>query len=438
MLNYVFNLLLVLGAMIALFGVAVDYLLPGTSPGLNLPQLLIIAAGLSLSFGAWQLRRPEVRRKFSGTKRTLVAKVLLIALITLLVLEFALSIWGMPTYFPSVIPGQDVIVSDFRICDELGCRPATDATRRGCADRSIVGRPCIINRQGFADKDDFVVGDDFGSRMRMMMMGDSFTQGYSADIGESYVEFLEAVFPEIIVWNTAISGNGTNRAAAAFQAFAPTLRPQLSVLGFVMNDFRDNLVPHDDWLVLEDVNGAVHFVRRFRFDRWGNPVELSADVVYAYLAKGYNPPLSELERVTGLTRLGTLLLRLLDNLGNVYTDESLENQHRLTRQYLIQLRDAASELDSTLLVLLVPRTKDIGDPGEEYLTCDPVDARTGNTLSESHRHIGSRCRLCRAAGWSLEQCRPPENSALLLAECVDAFIESGDLGECDNVVMPAQ
>ena len=78
---------------------------------------------------------------------------------------------------------------------------------------SIVGRPCIVNRQGFADNDDFVVGDDFGSRMRMMMMGDSFTQGYSADIGNSYVEYIEAIFPEFIVWNTAISGNGTNRAA---------------------------------------------------------------------------------------------------------------------------------------------------------------------------------------------------------------------------------
>ena len=436
-MNYLIGFLIVIGVLVALFGAAVDYLLPGTSPGLNLPQLLIIAAGLSLSFSAWQLRRPEVRRRFSSSAGKSIAVALSITLTTLLVLEIVLTVWGIPTYFPSVIPSQDVIVSDFRICDELGCRPATDATRRGCADGSIVGRPCIVNRQGFADNDDFVVGDDFESRMRMMMMGDSYTQGYSADIGNSYVEYIEAIFPEFIVWNTAISGNGTNRAATAFQAFAPTLRPQLSVLGFVMNDFRDNLVPHDDWLVLEDANRVVHFVRRFRFDRWGNPVKLPAAEVNAYLAKGYNPPLSEWERVTGLTRLGTLLLRLMDNLGNVYTDESFRNQQRLTRQYLMQLRDSAAALDSRLLVLLVPRTGDIGDPGEEYLSAiqlmqeleipylNPIDMLDpvadyaappdGHWSNSGHQKVGA-----------------------LLADCVATFIESGDLDECDNVVMPAQ
>ena len=38
----------VIGLLIALFGVGIDYLLPGASPGLNLPQLLIIAVQASL------------------------------------------------------------------------------------------------------------------------------------------------------------------------------------------------------------------------------------------------------------------------------------------------------------------------------------------------------------------------------------------------------
>ena len=62
------HLLFAMGILIALFGVGIDYVLPGTSPGLNLPQLLVIAAGLALSLGAHQLRREEVRRKLSSER----------------------------------------------------------------------------------------------------------------------------------------------------------------------------------------------------------------------------------------------------------------------------------------------------------------------------------------------------------------------------------
>ena len=138
-----------------------------------------------------------------------------------------------------------------------------------------------------------------------------------------------------------------------------------------------------------------------------------------------------------MTRLGTLTLRLLDKLSNANIDESFGHQRRLTRQYLIQLRDAASELDNTLLVLLIPRPGDIGDPGEEYLTAielmeeleipyknptdllDPVADYAappdGHWSNAGHQKIG-----------------------MLLAECIEAFMPNMDLGDCDNVVMPSR
>ena len=436
-MNYLIGFLIVIGVLVALFGAAVDYLLPGTSPGLNLPQLLIIAAGLALSFGSWQLRRPEVRRRFSSSAGKSIVVALSITLITLLVLEIVLTVWGMTTYFPSDIRETKVKVLAWRVCDELGCHYDYEGVLAACADGIITGRRCVVNRQGFSDTDDFAVGEDFRGRMRIMTLGDSFTQGFSADVGKSYVETIEAMLPEGVVWNTAISGSGTNQAVVTFQAFAPQLKPQLSILGFVMNDFRDNLVPLGGLLHLRDSEGTLHFVRRFNIDRWGNPVELPADIVNAYLARGYNPPFSELERVTGLTRLGTLALRLLDKLSNVNIDESFGRQRRLTRQDLTQLRDAASELDSKLIVLLVPRPKDINSPDEEYLTAiqlmeeleipylNPIDMLDpvadyaappdGHWSNSGHQKVGA-----------------------LLADCVATFIESGDLGECDNVVMPAQ
>ena len=273
-------LFVALGITLALFGIGIDYLLPGTSPGVNLPQFVVILTGLAISFGSWQLRRPEVRRRFSSSTGKTIGIALSITLTTLLVLDIVLTVWGMPTYFPSAIPDPDVSVSDWRICDELGCRYKYDGVIAACADGVITGRRCVINRQGFSDTDDFVVHDDFAGRIRIMTLGDSFTQGFSAEVGKSFVETIETLLPEVILWNTAISGNGTNRALATFQAFASQLKPQLTILGFYMNDVSDNLKTHDNWIQLEDANGSRHLVRQYHADRWGNEVAVPPEIAY--------------------------------------------------------------------------------------------------------------------------------------------------------------
>ena len=434
-MKYLSSFLVALGVAIALFGAAFDFIVRGASPGVNLPQMLIIAAGFALAAGSWRFRRARPRRRIRGAKTRAIAISLLISLITFIALEFVLTIWGIPTYFPSEIPGSSVIVSDLRTCDDLGCRPGVQATRRGCADGTITGRQCIVNQQSFGDSEDFVVKDDFDERTRIILMGDSFVQGYSADIGKSFAAHLESAFPESIIWNTALSGNGTRQAEAAFRAFAPQLRPQLAILGFYMNDFRDNLLPHDDRLLLQDSAGVSYVVRRFQIDRWGNPVQLPADVVNAYLAAGYVPPVSELERAIGLTRLGSLALRIADLIGADSIDESMENQLRLTRDYLTRLRDGASAQDTTLLVLLVPRREDIDEFSELYLTAievmedleipyldprqfldtvndyKPLDIHWNNS---GHYKIGA-----------------------VLAECIQSFIATSDLKDCDNVALPS-
>ena len=51
MSKFVLTLLAILGILITLFGIGVDYLLPGTSPGFDLPQLLIVVGGASAHAG---------------------------------------------------------------------------------------------------------------------------------------------------------------------------------------------------------------------------------------------------------------------------------------------------------------------------------------------------------------------------------------------------
>ena len=360
------SILSAIGILIALIGIAIDYLLPGTSPGINLPQILIVAAGLGFAFVASLLRRPDIQQRlFASWGKSLVI-VALIAIITLLLLELALTAVGIPTYFPRELSGKEFQIVSWRICDERGCRQNKEGASVQCAAGQLSGRHCIANRQGYADTEDFVVAEDFDERTRILTMGDSFTQGFSADVGKSFVETLEANFPEVVVWNTGITTTGTKQALAAFESFAPNLKPQLAILGFFMNDFVDNALPQRTGLQLLDADGNLHFALYFDVDRWGNPVTLPSDFVLGYAVDGYNPPTSELERITGLTRLGSLVLRTLDRLGERFTDTSMQRQEHLTRQYLSQLRDAVAALDSNLLVVLIPYREDFAQPSEQH------------------------------------------------------------------------
>ena len=178
------TLLAILGILVALFGIGVDYLLPGTSPGFNLPQLLIAGAGLTLSFAALQLRRETFRRRISAARSKSIFAAAIITLLTLLALEIVLTVSGMPTYFPREIARVEAKPVSWWACDELGCRYQYDAVTAACLSGEISGRNCVANRQGFASGVDFVVDEDFSQRVRILIMGDSFSQGFTADIGK--------------------------------------------------------------------------------------------------------------------------------------------------------------------------------------------------------------------------------------------------------------
>ena len=352
--------------MIAAYGVALNYLLLEQGAGFRLPQLLVVAAGLLICFGAMQLRRERIRSRLIAIGPKQIASAAVISALTLLGLEIVFTATGMATYFPSDISLSHVEAVPWWICEDLGCHYHYENAVSACANGVTSGRHCIVNRQGFADSEDFQAGPDYADKTRIFVMGDSFTHGFTAQVGKSYVETLEAALPDIIVWNAGITATGTSQAVAAFEAFAPRLRPQLSILGFYMNDFLDNQMPMGGGVHLQDSNGKQFFALRFQLDRWGNPFEVPNDVNFAYVSRELNPPTSEMERALGLTRLGSLALRLLDSLSEPFRRAATERQEQITRQYLTQLRDAASELDSVLLVLLIPQASDIGDPGDEY------------------------------------------------------------------------
>ena len=436
--NIVFTLLTGLGILMALFGMGTDFL-PGAHPGLNLPQILLIAAGLLLFLIAFRLRHADARRALGKMRRYLIPG-LAVSVITLLALEFVLGAMDRPPlYFPPDPPEElldPVPDQSRRTCDEAGCRFNYDAVVAKCENGGISGRRCTVNRQGFHDTQDFVVGDGFDERMRILMLGDSFTFGMTAEIGSSYVETIEANYPQSIVWNTGIPSVGTKQALALFQVYAPILEPQITILGFFTNDFADNQLPMGIWLWVGTKNGRI-FMRRPQADGSGNVITLDKQKDYYYRAHRIEPPGSEIERLIGRTRLGSLLLRIIDEARGEPPPDSWRARVRVdvTREYLRDLRDAAAAQDTALLVLLIPHAVDIPSPHAQYQTAlqlmeelkipylNPIHALDSSDYmpadidphwsSAGHQKIGA-----------------------MLSDCIEAFQIRQDLSDCEQVKMP--
>ena len=419
-----------LGVFIVILGFALD-LLPGSAPGINLPQLIVIAFGSLIVTAAALL--------WSGFRvsRRQCAIAALISILTLIALEMALAAMNVTTYLPSEIEAHDYSIAPFWTCDAAGCRFVQEEAKRSCQHEALTGRQCIVNRQGFFDSQDFVAADGMPER-RLMMLGDSFGMGYTADIGASYVETLEAMMPDALVWNLSVMGTGTNQAVASLRAFGPLLQPQLVVLGFYVRDFEDNLLPIDSWFALVDGAGkSVPMLRKYKIDPWGSLVKLDLDTIMYYRDRGVFPPANALEKAAARTRIGSLLLRLVDALGYQFASRQYEWRRDATLDYLRHLRDESEALGSELLILLIPDRNDIDTPRERYqmalrlfndLGIAFLDVRADLNLAEDYFPFESWDIHWTTAGH--------QKIGALLADCINAFYAAGDLRACAAATLP--
>ncbi|MCY4072874.1 MAG: hypothetical protein OXG60_16395 [Chloroflexi bacterium] len=428
-----------LGLAIVVFGIALDFLLPYAEPGFSLSQLMLVLAGLALSLFSLAMFRANVRRRLFHVIKQNLLKVFLITLFTLVVLEFVLVALGIGTYYPAEIPKKWIEPVPWWRCDEDGCRFVHDEVVKACDRREFsefAGRRCLVNRQGYQDSGDFVVLEGSDERKRILILGDSFTAGYSADIGKSYVETIEASYSDSDVWNTGMGGTGTNQALASFRAHAPSLRPQITVLGFVMNDYDDNLTPIDNYVVIRNLETNAHImIRQYWVDVWGNVIKLDLQSVLYYRGLDVDPPANEIKRLFGLTRFGGLVLRFGDALGAIITEDARFNRKvSITRDFLSKLRDESAEFGSELLVLLIPSMEDMETVSARYLTAvelmrelkipyinpigelvldDYVPEFDAHWNNAGHQKIGA-----------------------LLSACLDSFFASGNFAECEYSETP--
>ena len=107
MTRRLYNLLFAIGLLVVLFGVGVDYIMPGASPGLNLPQALININRSCTRRKRYIAARRGIPRRLKRSLRKHGLQALVITLLTLVALEIILSIiLGMPTYYPDRILGR--------------------------------------------------------------------------------------------------------------------------------------------------------------------------------------------------------------------------------------------------------------------------------------------------------------------------------------------
>jgi lysophospholipase L1-like esterase len=101
-----------------------------------------------------------------------------------------------------------------------------------------------INRQGFRDDRDYAYAKAEGV-VRILVLGDSHTQGFEVDQEATYAEVIErhlagrGICAEVL--NTGVSGMGTAEQLAFLESEGLRYAPDVVVLGFYANDFEDSV-----------------------------------------------------------------------------------------------------------------------------------------------------------------------------------------------------
>ena len=434
MLRNPWRLLALWGALIAVAGLGLD-LLPGTRPGLHSLQIIVVLCGISAVVLGIAAARLDLRKALRN-HRSALAKAVMVSCFTLVVLELALVAIGYETYFPQDIPDEFLRPAPWWTCEDPACHYIASEMAVACELGQMSGRYCILNAQGFHDRQDFVYSDELAERLRILMLGDSFTFGETADIGRSYVETMETALPQAVVWNTGIFGVGTNQSYAAFQMFAPELRPHLTIYGFYINDFFDNLFPVDGYYVGINSDDEVVKLQQYHLDPWGNLTKLEEQSLLYYRWSGVEAPANEFERLLGSTRVGSLFVSAVDYAGKqlgIAQQAQLRRQVELTREYLRRLRDASAAQDSALLILLIPKKGDIASPGAEYQMAMELFDELGIAYLSPAEALDAAADYAPDLHWNNAG---HQKVGGLLADCIKHFMMSGEFNECAHVTLP--
>lgn len=215
-----------------------------------------------------------------------------------------------------------------------------------------------VNKCGYHDKDEFATSEAEKENLRILILGDSFAWGASADIGKSFVEKFEQLLcchrKNVLVWNTSIPGTGTQQQLLVLKKYAKIMNPHYVILCFYENDIMDSLYPLDRMIRTESGIG----INPFRIERpEGKCKKLTTEEIIAKLARAKR---GRYPNIFSKTRLGYIIQNNLKKRPNRKMSSNLINEAvRRTKHLVKAIHRYCRDHGHQLMVLVIPSRYDI-------------------------------------------------------------------------------
>ncbi len=231
--------------------------------------------------------------------------------------------------------------------------------------------------QGMRGAEEFAQMRPPGTKLRVLVLGDSFTYGVGVADDEAFVDRLRRALPVVEFINAGCSGYGQREQLAILDQLGAALRPDLIVATFFWNDLGDNF--NKDWPA-------------FVFDPAGLVVrtDLAVPADFDPLARRTARPIDEQQRARNTVYLKRLyrgaLRGLRYRLFGVQTRFPTTPAERaaaweVTRPYLAMMKARAAEIGAGLVLLSIPG-QDRVDPDAHIDGIEPLAVNVEETLAD--------------------------------------------------------
>lgn len=375
----------------------------------------------------WQTWRLWLRNVGAGIALTAVA---------LIGLELLLALTGSPLV--SRADANGLVVDGFGCAEPQGCHFNAEQIATFGMNSTPTGtdpgaRNLLVNTQGMFDTDSFTADALPDDTYRILVSGDSFTVGFTAEIGRSYIETMESTVPGTTVWNVAFPGTGAAHILASLNYYGAIMQPDLLIAAINQNDLNNNLYPIDQLAFVYPPDTLTpRWVDRYNLDPSANfEPYLVGELAVRYRYYDIDGiPLTELNRFLLNTRTGSRLHTALSRFASErpifryagYAETGLN----VMMERLSQLRALADELDIPLLAIAIPVEEALdGATGNSYAEMLAAMTDTGIPYLDSlpllthddYRNANPSDPHWNTAGH--------EKVGALVAECIAYMIENG-------------
>lgn len=242
--------------------------------------------------------------------------------------------------------------------------------KKGIYSNKGYSAPFRFNSEGWRDREHSIEKPD--GAFRVLVLGDSFTEGLQLPVEETYCELLETRLNQdrsrpFEVLNTGVGAFSTDQEYLALKHYWGAYHPDLIVLAFcVENDTYGNLLelrgdPYKPYFSLDD--GGRLVLEEFTLPR--------DEGVRTFLRNHLRLYMFAKKRLSSMTGITSLLMKLgilrdsnftqKDELG-IYVDYRTHQAHyspafekawEITKELLLAIRGEAASLNAGFLVVLI-------------------------------------------------------------------------------------